>query len=272
MTQHLDKYKGGELTSCPRPRQPVVVITGNYGSGKTEVAVNWALALARGGETVTIVDLDIVNPYFRCREAEDLMGAEGIRVVSPKGEMHHAELPIILPEVQGVIAQPSGITILDVGGDDVGARVLASLKNAFIPGGYEMLQVVNERRPFTDTVEGCLRIQAEIEAASSLTVTGLISNAHLMDETTMEVVRSGADFAARVGQVKGQLLFFATAEERVLVEAESLADLASPVLVLDRLMLPPWRQPRGPESKLGRENFLLTAQDGAEQKRRESAS
>jgi len=234
-----------------RPRESVVVITGNYGSGKTEVAVNWSLWLQRNGFEVTIVDLDIVNPYFRCREAQVVMRDAGIRVIAPEGEMHHAELPIILPEIRGVIAQPQGVTILDVGGDDVGARVLSGLSGSF--RSYEMLQIVNHRRPFTDTVEGCLRIQSEIEAASRLRVTGLISNAHLMDETDEAVIREGADFAREVGEQRGQELRFVTAERR-LVESLDLERLGSPLLVLDRQMLPPWKR----QEKLGSANFRLT--------------
>lgn len=234
-----------------RPRESVVAITGNYGSGKTEVAVNWALWLQREGFEITIVDLDIVNPYFRCREAQQQMREAGIRVIAPEGEMHHAELPIILPEIRGVIAKPQGITILDVGGDDVGARVLSGLSDAF--PAHEMLQVVNQRRPFTDTVEGCLKIQSEIEAASRLRVTGLISNAHLMDETDESVIVEGAAFAQEVSSVKGQELRFVTAERR-LAERLDVERIGSPLLVLDRQMLPPWKK----KEKLGSENFRLT--------------
>ena len=238
------------LGTIVRPAQPVVVITGNYGSGKTEVAVNWALQLAAAGEAVTIVDLDIVNPYFRCREAEALMEAAGIRVIAPKGELHHAELPIILPEIRGVIQRPTGTTILDVGGDEDGARVLASLAQSF--GPHEMIQVVNHRRPFTDTVPGCLKIQREIEIASTLCITALASNAHLMDETDEAVIAQGAAFAHEVGRVAGQPVRFATVERRLAGRLDE-GDLGCPLLVLDRTMLPPWQR----RAKLGSANFRL---------------
>ncbi len=242
----LDHFLGDGLL----PQQPVVVISGNYGSGKTEVSVNWALWLRRSGVEVTIADLDIVNPYFRCREATELMSSVGIDVLAPGGEMHHAELPIIMPEIRGAIEQPRGVTILDVGGDEDGARVLSSLVDSF--ENYEMLQVVNQRRPFTDTVDGCRKIQREIETSSRLEVTGLISNSHLMDETDETVIHDGAEFAHAVGRAGNQSLRFVTIE-RKLVDRVDIEALGSSVLVLDRLMLPPWRR----REKLGSDNFLL---------------
>lgn len=248
-----------------RPREPVVVITGNYGSGKTEVAVNWALWLRREGLEVTIADLDIVNPYFRCREATEPMEAEGIRVIAPTGEMHHAELPIILPEIRAIIEHPVGVTILDVGGDPVGARVLSGLAGFF--GRYEMVQVVNQRRPFTDTVEGCLKIQRDIEAASRLRISSLISNAHLMDETDEAVILDGEAFAREVGKVRGQDVRFVTVERRLLDRVDC-ARMATPVMVLDRLMLPPWKRPEtGPvaaHGTIGSANFRLKLRSTAE--------
>jgi hypothetical protein len=179
------------------------------------------------------------------------MTEAGITVLSPGGELHHSELPILMPEIRGVIERPTGVTLLDVGGDDDGARVLAGLSSFF--GEYEMLQVVNQRRPFTDTVEGCLKIQHEIEAASKLKVTGLISNSHLMDETDEEVIVKGATFAHEVGSTAGQELRFTTVERRLAQEID-LDRIDSPVFVFDRLMLPPWKR----DVKLGSDNFRLT--------------
>ncbi len=168
------------------------------------------------------------------------MEAAGIRVVAPTGEMHYAELPIILPEVRGAIEQPRGFTLLDVGGDEDGARVLSSLADSF--RRYEMLQVVNQRRPFTDTIEGCLKIQAKIEAASRLRVTGLVSNAHLMDETNMDIIMEGAAFTRKVGQAgAGQALRFVAVERRI-YGSLPLQELGCPVVAIERLMLPPWRR------------------------------
>ena len=135
----------------------IAVFVGNYGSGKSEVAVNCALQFADGGETVRLVDLDVVNPYFRSREAVATLEAHNVEVVMPKGGLQWADLPVVLPRVKGVIAKPDGRLILDVGGDDVGARVLSSLADVLQRAEHQLLQVINSRRPFTDTVEGCLK-------------------------------------------------------------------------------------------------------------------
>ena len=161
----------------------IVVIVGNFGSGKTEVAINLAVNRKRSGLDVRIADLDLVNPYFRTREARKALEALGITVVLPPQEYMQADLPILSPTIAGMIRQPDGLTLLDAGGDDAGAMVLAALGDAFSGIDVHMLQVVNPLRPQTATIEGCLKIKDEIEAAAKLTIKGLIGNANLIDET-----------------------------------------------------------------------------------------
>ena len=129
------------------------------------------------------------------------MEAHGIRVVVPPGDQAFADLPIVLPEIHGMLHPPEGvITLFDVGGDDVGARALAAFRPVVQEGAYQLWQVINARRPFTSTVEGCLRMQASIETASRLTVTGLLANTHLIEQTTPETVLDGWRLAARGGR------------------------------------------------------------------------
>ena len=227
----------GNLVYLPEER--VVLIVGNYGSGKTEVAVNLAIRLSET-QAVTIADLDIVNPYFRCREARVEMERFGIRVINPVGGYEAADLPIILPEIRGALLHTEGALILDVGGDDVGARVLSSLADVLSGRPYTMLQVLNVRRPFTETVEGCLRIGSEIEAASRLRITGLVSNTHLLEETDAATILEGIRLAREVGKVAGLPVAFMTAEESLRGTFD--ADGAGcPVLWIKRRMLPPWK-------------------------------
>jgi len=221
------------------PEERLVLIVGNYGSGKTEVAVHLALELSRTRQ-VSIADLDIVNPYFRCREAHDEMEEAGIRVIYPQGEYHAADLPIVLPEIRGTIQQEGGTLIFDVGGDDVGARVLSSLADVLADRPYVMLQVLNAKRPFTETVEGCLRVRREIEAASRLSVTALVSNTHLLEETDVETVEEGLRLARAVEAEGGLPLAFATANESLRGSFDAV-EAGCPILWIRRRMLPPWK-------------------------------
>jgi len=222
------------------PSQPLLVIVGNYGSGKTEVSVNLALNLAERGRRVAIADLDIVNPYFRCREATAEMEERGINVIVPRGEFHAADLPILLPEVRGAILARTDVAILDVGGDDAGARIIGSLADSISSVPHAVLQVVNERRPFTDTVAGCTKIMREIEAAARLRVTGLISNTHLMDDTDADTVAQGYALAAEVARSTGLGVELVAADRSILAGMAPARLDGTPVLGIDRRMLPPW--------------------------------
>jgi hypothetical protein len=222
------------------PDPGLLMIVGNYGSGKTEVAVNLAIELARQGQQVTLADLDIVNPYFRCREAQTLMEQHQIRLVVPPGSQSWADLPIIVPEIQGMLEpDQEGVRLFDVGGDEVGARLLSSFAQRLGNKPYRLWQVINARRPFTDTVEGCVKMMDSIEQASRLKVTGLIANTHLVTETTAEVVAAGIELAQQVAERTDRPLVFATAMEE-LAEHPSLAGLDVPLFRLTRHMLPPW--------------------------------
>ena len=221
------------------PEERIVLIVGNYGSGKTEVAVNLAIQLSEQ-QRVSIADLDIVNPYFRCREAREEMESHGIRVVNPQSEFHSADLPIVLPEIRGGIQEGEGTLIFDVGGDDVGARVLSSLADVLTDRPCTMLQVLNARRPFTETVEGCLKIRGEIEAASRLRITGLVSNTHLLEETDAPTVLDGLRLARQVGQAANLPVSLVTADESLRDEIDA-EQVGCPVLWIRRRMLPPWK-------------------------------
>ena len=230
------------------PAERVIAIVGAYGSGKTEVSVNLALHLREHGLTVQIADLDIVNPYFRCREARELMAAAGIRVVIPPGAQAFADLPIIVPQIAGMLAPPPGtVSLLDVGGDDVGARALSSFRPLLRDGAYELWQVVNARRPFSDTVAACLAMQDAIHASSRLRVTGIVANTHLIDQTTEDVVLQGVALARAVADAaQVPLRLVAVMDE--LADAAAIRTLPEPLLRLHRRMLPPWLQRGGAPS------------------------
>lgn len=221
----------------------IVLIVGNYGSGKTEVSINLAVHSKRAGADVSVVDLDLVNPYFRAREARRLFESLGIEIILPAEHLLQADLPVLVPQVAGQITASQDLHILDVGGDAAGATVLAALADAFqaIDEPIRMLQVVNPFRPNTDTVDGCLRIRAAIEASSRLRVTGWIGNANLIEETTAAHIASGAEFMASLSEASGMAVEFITAPQEVLSKMDA-PQLAWPVLPIQRQLVPPWAE------------------------------
>jgi hypothetical protein len=226
----------------PSFRHNLILIVGGYGSGKSEVAVNLARHLkASATESVTIADLDIVNPYFRSREAATRLAEFGVKSIVPPGAQVYADLPVVIPDIKKGIECLDGVLILDVGGDDVGARVLGSLTDAIHPGSYEMLFVLNARRPFTSDIDGSLKIMREIEASSRLSFTGIISNTHLMADTTEDIVFDGLQLAHRVAEATGLPISFVSIEQTVLANMkQKISDL--PVLPLDRALVKPWER------------------------------
>ncbi len=225
----------------PVLRERLIVIVGNFGSGKTEVAVNLAFFYRLQGYAVSIADLDVVNPYFRCREQKEAMEAAGIRVVVPEGDKRFADLPIILPEIKGMAeADDASVRIFDVGGDDVGATVLASLREALGERPYDLFQVVNTKRPFTDSVKGILAMKDAIEKKSRMRVTGFVANTHLMDETTADIIAEGVKTAETAAHAAGIGVVFAATifdwKDNALIRGIDV-----PVLFMERRMLPPWK-------------------------------
>ena len=226
----------------PSFSKSIITIVGGYGSGKSEVAVNLAKHLKYSQtEPVALADLDIVNPYFRSREAIKELTALGVTALVPSGEIFYAELPIIVPEIKTAIEKKEGKVLLDVGGDDTGARVLSSLSDAFEPGGYELLLVLNASRPFTADVAGCRSMIDEIETASRLKFTGIISNTHLMDDTSSELVLEGLSLARAVSEkTKLPVVFLSVTID--ILDKLNPREINLPVLTLDRSLLKPWER------------------------------
>ena len=219
----------------------IVVVVGNYGSGKTEVSINLAVQRKRAGVDVRIADLDLVNPYFRTREAKGPLSEMGIEVVLPPDQYLQADLPILSPLVAGMIRRPAELTLLDVGGDDVGATVLATLEDAFKNRPMRVLQVVNPLRPFTETIEGCLKVREEIEQAAKLAVDGIIGNANLIDETSADDIYDGHEFVKRLSEQSDLALEFITVARKLLPSVD-VRRFSCPVLPIERQLVPPWQK------------------------------
>ncbi len=219
----------------------IVVIVGNYGSGKTEVSINLAVNRKRAGLDVRVADLDLVNPYFRTREARAQLSELGIDVVVPPEKYLQADLPILSPVIAGLIRRPNQLTLIDAGGDDVGATVLATLADPFRDKRVQMLQIVNPFRPFTDTMSGCLKMRDDIEKASKMTVSGIVGNANLLDETVIEDIYKGYDFVKALSVESGLPLEFISVAIELLPEID-VERFSCPVLPIERQLVPPWKK------------------------------
>jgi hypothetical protein len=216
----------------------IVGFTGNYGSGKTELAINFALYHSTLNKTF-IVDLDIVNPYFRCREAKVLMNASGIEVVIPEGENVYADLPIIVPQIKGVIERVEGSVVLDIGGDDVGARVLSHLTDSLEQDELDLLMVLNANRPNTNEKSGVIKIMREIEKACKFKITGIVCNTHLINLTTKETILDGYELALEVQKETGLPIKFIAIEESIIDKFDE-NEFDYPIFPIRRFMLSPW--------------------------------
>jgi hypothetical protein len=218
-----------------------LVLVGHFGSGKTEIAVNLAYRLRERGEAVTLVDLDVVKPYFRSRGLIEELEASGVRLVAPRDEFAHADLPIVVPEVRGAVGRAAaGLqrVIFDVGGADVGARVLGSIPGLGDPATTEVLFIVNGNRPFAETTEAIVGMLREVERVSRLQVHALVANTHLMDETTVQTVCDGIALAASVGRATHLPVSFC-AVHAPLVDAVRARAPDLPLLAVERHIMPP---------------------------------
>lgn len=169
----------------------LIIFTGAFGSGKTEISINYAINSAMKDEDVVLIDLDIANPYFRSRTKRKEMEREGVKVIAPEGGLSYVDIPIVIPQVRGYIENKDYKVIVDVGGEDIGAKVLGSLLPSISNRGYEFLFVVNTYRPFTTSPEEILAMGKEIEVASRLQFTGIVANPNLGRETEVEDILKG---------------------------------------------------------------------------------
>lgn len=215
----------------------VSILTGHYGTGKTEVSVNLALALAAEGEQVMLADLDIVNPYFRSRERRPLLEKAGVRVISSSQACSDADVPALPAELLTILENREIRGILDIGGDPVGARVLARFHEKITAEDYQLIYVLNANRPEVRHVDAAVEYLRSIEAVTGLTCTGIVNNTHLCGETTPAEIRKGAALAAQVSEKTGIPVLCHVALDRF---APELSDLSEPVFPITIQMKKPW--------------------------------
>lgn len=181
----------------------ITLFAGHYGSGKTSIAVSYAKYLKKQGKNVKIVDLDIVNPYFRTKDSEDDLKAQGIEVISSAYANTNLDAPALPKEVYAVLTDTDSYIIIDVGGDDRGAVALGRYTPDIIEKDYEMVFVANCYRPLTKTPEDALEIMREIEAASKLPFTAIVNNSNLGDLTTEEDIKKSEEYINKLSKLSG---------------------------------------------------------------------
>jgi len=229
----LSEHKG--LFHPPRDMR-LFVLLGAFGSGKTEIAINLALALAAQGRQAALADLDLVNPYFRSQEKDSLLEARGVRVIAPQGDLRHADLPSVPARLWQLIYNKELHGVLDIGGDMAGARVLGAYQEDLKKQDSATWYVFNRSRYDNQDSEKALFNLRQIEAHSGLRVSGILHNTHLIGDTTAQTVREGARDAEGFARQAGLSLICHCVREDLVPQLAGL----TPLFPLKMHMLRPW--------------------------------
>ena len=176
------------------------IFTGHFGSGKTEVAVNYAIQLARSGKKTAIVDMDIVNPFFRAADARRELEENGIRVIAPMYANTNVDVPSLPPEINAMFEDRSYHAVLDVGGDDLGARVLARYNEHILAEDHIHFFVINTKRPMTRTAAEIEGMIAEIQSSANLKVDKLVNNTNLLGVSTPGILEEASHILEEVSK------------------------------------------------------------------------
>jgi hypothetical protein len=210
------------------------ILTGHYGSGKSEISVNLAIDLSKKEKNIVFADLDIINPYFRSNEAKSILEKHSISVMTTKYANTNVDIPALTGEFSKLLMNKSKTLVVDVGGDDAGARVVGRYKDEIPKDDALMYFVVNCFRPETKTIDGVLEILDEIKEASGLEVDALINNGHLMEDTTANDIKKGVEFSLEVFKKTGIPVAF----HAIMKESSSKINfpISEPILWMDKYM------------------------------------
>jgi len=234
-------------TDAPLSPAGIVAFVGPFGSGKTEVAINYALASLRAGRATALVDCDVVTPYFRVGDCRERLEAEGLRVIAPEGPLASFENPALSPAISGALRDASLYVVLDVGGDPVGAGLLGAYHPHIAAGRHELWLVMNPYRPGS-SAEAVEAHRGRIETASQLNVSALIANPNLGPMTTPSHVAHGLESVNQASSATHLPIAFLAVAHHLLAD---LPDLPLPVLPLHRFLQLPWEQAAAQEHGVG---------------------
>ena len=208
----------------------VTIFAGHYGSGKTNVAVNYALSVRKVKSDVAIADLDIVNPYFRTKDSEAILKENNIKLISSPYANTNVDTPALPAEAYSVIHNKDICSIIDVGGDDRGALALGRYMPEILKeNDFEMIFVINKYRYLTSTAEDTVAIMKEIESAANAKFTSIVNNSNLGEETTAEDVLNSVEYANRVSSLSGLKIKMTTVKHDLIEKLGSDIDNLFPI-------------------------------------------
>ncbi|MCF8008803.1 MAG: hypothetical protein K9K32_03460 [Halanaerobiales bacterium] len=216
----------------------ITIFTGNFGSGKTELSLNYAAYLKEKNDKVAIIDLDVVNPYFRSREKDLQMGENEIEVIFPK-KLQYADLPIITPKLNKVLQNDNYCGVIDLGGEEDGATVLGSIADRVKKTDYELNLVINTKRPFTDDLQGIIKMKEKIKKASHLDLSYLICNINIGSETSIEHIKEGYPIVKKASKKLNLPIKFISVMEELAGGLDKLS-YEEDTFIIKRYLKTPW--------------------------------
>lgn len=216
----------------------ITLFAGHYGSGKTNIALNYAFNMKRDGKSVVIADLDIVNPYFRTKDSERELSEAGIKLISSSFASSNVDLPALPQEIYSVVDDKTDYAVMDIGGDDRGAYALGRYADSIVrENNYEMFMVINMYRPLTRDVESTLEVMNEIETACSMKFTAIVNNSNIGEETTAQDVLASMSYANKVAEASGLPLRLTTVDKKLYNELHEKVENLMPLTLQDKI----WR-------------------------------
>ncbi len=216
------------------------IFTGHFGSGKTEVAVNYAFKMAEADFKTAIVDFDIINPYFRTADAKEALESNNIRVLLPRFANTNVDIPAIPAEIYSLFQDKTYKVVLDVGGEDLGAKAVSRFKEEITSDDYEMFFVINTKRGMTDTPEKIYEMIAIIEDGANIKITKLINNSNLLEETTPEIIFHGNEIISEVSRKTGIPIAITAGMEELVNSFNSEQLSGSEILSMRKQIFLPW--------------------------------
>ena len=214
----------------------IVLFSGHYGSGKTNIAVNLAFQLKKCCDRVSIADIDIVNPYFRSEDSRRELEAAGIKLIASPFANSNVDVPALPQEVYSIVHDRGQQAIVDVGGDDRGALALGRWRDAILEeDNYEMLLVVNRFRPLTRDADSTIEVMREIELASKMPFTAVVNNSNLGNETTAQDILASQAYAQEICEKTGLSLKMTAVRAELMPELEGKIENLFPLHLQPKL-------------------------------------